>query len=132
VLQGRFTGWPGRSQRPKLPFFGWEGFKAQGACEAHPQKSSDAAAVIGIDIGKNTFHLVGLDKRGAIELRIKVSRSQLERRLVDVPRCLVGLEAGQRFASHRPANPSSSPETKVKNVNNFAYLQSHYLTLTWR
>src|SRR6266516_4070189 len=58
------------------------------------QKSSDAVAVIGVDIGKNTFHLVGLDKRGAIVLRIKVSRSQLERRLANMPRCLVGLEAG--------------------------------------
>jgi len=58
------------------------------------QKSPDAVAVIGVDIGKNTFHLVGLDKRGAIVLRIKVSRSQLERRLANMPRCLVGLEAG--------------------------------------
>src|SRR6266705_6480925 len=58
------------------------------------QKSSDAVAVIGVDIGKNTFHLVGLDKRGAIVLRIKLSRSQLERRLANVPRCLVGMEAG--------------------------------------
>jgi hypothetical protein len=33
------------------------------------QKSSDAVATIGIDIGKNTFHLVGLDKRGAIAPR---------------------------------------------------------------
>jgi transposase len=58
------------------------------------QKSSDVVAVIGVDIGKNTFHLVGLDKRGAIVLRIKVSRSQLERRLANMLRCLVGLEAG--------------------------------------
>src|SRR5438270_13664451 len=58
------------------------------------QKSSDAVATIGIDIGKSTFHLVGLDKRGAIVLRIKVSRSQLERRLANRPPCLVGLEAG--------------------------------------
>ena len=58
------------------------------------QKLSDPAATIGRDIGKNTFHLVGLDKRGAIALRIKVSRSQLVRRLVNLPPCLVGLEAG--------------------------------------
>ena len=58
------------------------------------QNSSNPVATIGVDIGKNTFHLVGLDKRGAIVLRIKVSRSQLERRLANVPRCLVGLEAG--------------------------------------
>ena len=51
---------------------------------AHRQ-SSDPVATIGIDIGKNTFHLVGLDKRGAIVLRIKVSRSQLVHRLVNLP-----------------------------------------------
>ena len=30
------------------------------------QKSSDPVATIGLDIGKNTFHLVGLEKRGAL------------------------------------------------------------------
>ena len=30
------------------------------------QNSSSPVATIGVDIGKNTFHLVGLDKRGAI------------------------------------------------------------------
>jgi hypothetical protein len=58
------------------------------------QKSSDPVATIGLDIGKSTFHLVGLDKRGAIALRIKVSRSQLARRLANLTSCLVGLEAG--------------------------------------
>ena len=36
-----------------------------------------AIATLGIDLGKNTFHLVGQDERGAIVLRIKLSRSQL-------------------------------------------------------
>src|SRR5262252_5490929 len=58
------------------------------------QKSSDPIATIGLDIGKNTFHLVGLDKRGAIAMRIKVLRNQLVRRLVNLPSCLIGLEAG--------------------------------------
>ena len=57
------------------------------------QKSPETITTIGIDIGKNTFHLVGLDKRGAIVLQLKVSRSQLERRLANVPRCLIGMEA---------------------------------------
>src|SRR4029453_14733206 len=48
---------------------------------------------IGIDIGKNTFHLIGLDGRGAIALQLKVSRAQLERRLANVPPCLIGMEA---------------------------------------
>jgi len=48
---------------------------------------------IGIDLGKNTFHLIGLDRRGAIVLQLKVSRAQLERRIANVPRCLIGMEA---------------------------------------
>jgi hypothetical protein len=34
-------------------------------------------AVIGIDIGKNSFHVIGLDDRGAIVLRQKWSRGQI-------------------------------------------------------
>ena len=34
--------------------------------------------MIGIDIGKNSFHVVGLDSRGAIVLRQKWSRGQVE------------------------------------------------------
>src|SRR6476659_3693248 len=57
------------------------------------QLTPSAVATIGIDIGKNTFHLVGLDQRGAIVLQLKSSREQLERRLANLPRCLVGMEA---------------------------------------
>ncbi len=59
------------------------------------RKSTSAAAVatIGIDLGKNTFHLLGLDQRGNIVLQLKTSRNQLERRLTNIPRCLIGMEA---------------------------------------
>ena len=40
-------------------------------------KLNAAIVVIGIDIGKNSFHVVGLDRRGAIVLRQKWSRGQL-------------------------------------------------------
>jgi transposase len=50
-------------------------------------------ATIGIDIGKNSFHVVGLDDRGALILRQKWSRGQLEARLANVPPCLIGMEA---------------------------------------
>jgi hypothetical protein len=33
------------------------------------QKTPETITTIGIDLGKNTFHLVGLDKRGAIARR---------------------------------------------------------------
>ena len=54
---------------------------------------NNAVSVIGIDIGKNSFHVVGLDSRGAIVLRQKWSRGQIEGRLVNMPPCLVGMEA---------------------------------------
>jgi transposase len=57
------------------------------------QKTLEPIATIEVDLGKNTFNLVGLDKRGAIVLQQKVSRGQLERRLANIPRCLIGMEA---------------------------------------
>ena len=52
-----------------------------------------AAAVVGIDIGKNSFHVVGLDRRGAIVLRQKWSRGQVETRFANMSPCLIGMEA---------------------------------------
>lgn len=57
------------------------------------KSTQTAVTTIGVDIGKNTFHLIGLDERGAIMLQLKVSRGQLERRLANVPHCLIGMEA---------------------------------------
>src|SRR5499427_1278608 len=56
-------------------------------------KSSLPITTMGIDIGKNTFHVVGLDRRGAIVLRQRWSRGQVEARLVNMPPCLIGMEA---------------------------------------
>jgi transposase len=56
-------------------------------------KLNSAIAVIGIDIGKNSFHVVGHDNRGAIMLRQKWSRGQVETRLANLPPCLIGMEA---------------------------------------
>ena len=52
------------------------------------------ARTIGIDTGKNTLHLIGLDEKGAIVLREKVSRTRMTARFVNVPPCLIGIEAG--------------------------------------
>ena len=57
------------------------------------QQLNPSPAVIGIDIGKNSFHVVGHDRRGAIVLRQKWSRGQVEARLANLPPCLVGMEA---------------------------------------
>jgi transposase len=57
------------------------------------EKLSSTISVIGIDIGKNSFHVVGLDERGTIVLRQKWSRSQVEARFANMPLCLIGMEA---------------------------------------
>ena len=57
------------------------------------QNPNIAVAVVGIDIGKNSFHIVGLDQRGAIVLRQKWSRGQVEARFANMPPCLIGMEA---------------------------------------
>jgi transposase len=57
------------------------------------QTLKTSIAVIGIDIGKNSFHLVGQDRRGAIVLRQKWSRGQVEARLANLSPCLIGVEA---------------------------------------
>jgi transposase len=50
-------------------------------------------AVVGIDIGKNAFHVAGLDERGAIVLRQKWSRGQLDARFANMPPCRIGMKA---------------------------------------
>src|SRR5271167_3433714 len=57
------------------------------------QTLKTAMAVVGIDIGKNSFHVVGLDQRGAIVLRQKWSRGQVEARFANMLPCLIGMEA---------------------------------------
>jgi len=41
------------------------------------KSASSTVSTIGIDLGKNSFHLIGLDQRGAIVLQLKCSRAQL-------------------------------------------------------
>jgi hypothetical protein len=67
-----------------------------------------AIAVIGIDIGKNSFHVVGLDKRGRIVLRQKWSRGQIESRLANMPPCL-GHGSLRRRASSAPQAQGARP-----------------------
>lgn len=60
---------------------------------AMSRKLNAAIAVIGIDIGKHSSHVVGDDHRGDVVLRQKWSRGQVETRLANLPPCLIGMEA---------------------------------------
>ena len=50
-------------------------------------------AVIGIDIGKDVFHVVGFDTGGQVVLRRMIKRLGLVTFFEQLPRCVVGLEA---------------------------------------
>jgi Transposase len=62
------------------------------------QTNAIAVTTIGIDTGKNTLHLIGLDEHGTIVLREKLARGRIRTRLANVPPCLIGIEAG--MATH--------------------------------
>src|SRR6516162_1700083 len=85
-------GWTRRApaSRSRKPAWGYEN-------QEHPMpratSSTNVIATIGIDIGKNAFHVIGLDDKGAIILRHKLSRGQVYARLANIPPCLIGMEA---------------------------------------
>ena len=80
-----------------------------------PRTSSvHAVTTIGMDMGKNTLHMIGLDSRGAIVLREKVSRGRITSRLANLPSCLIGIEAG--LATHYVARELAALGHDVKQV----------------
>jgi transposase len=61
-----------------------------------PEKRHEDLAdlsVVGIDIGKDTFHLVGFDISGRRVLRLKIRRLAMPQVFEKLPRCVVGMEA---------------------------------------
>ena len=66
-----------------------------------------AMSVLGIDIAKRVFHAVGMDERGKIVLRKRLSRHDLIPFLAKLPPVLIGMEAcggahywARRFREH--------------------------------
>lgn len=49
--------------------------------------------VVGIDLGKSVFHLVGMDQHGKVVVRKRLSRSQILVYTAKIPTCLIGMEA---------------------------------------
>ncbi len=65
--------------------------------------SIEDLAVVGVDIGKDTFHLVGFDRSGQLVLRKQIKRLALDATFEKLPRCVVGMEAclSAHFVSRR-------------------------------
>src|SRR3954463_12968185 len=60
-----------------------------------PKTESNTASltVIGVDIGKEVFHLVGFGVDGKIAFRRKIRRLGLKDAFEKLPPCIVGMEA---------------------------------------
>ena len=82
-----WSGWAAYRCRRMAPGLGYERSTVMFT------NSGSNLATIGIDIGKNSFHVVGLARSGAIVLRQKCLRGQVEARLANMPPCLIGMEA---------------------------------------
>jgi transposase len=89
------------------------GFQARSY--AIPRKTfPDNLATIGMDMGKTTCHMIGLDACGTIVLREKISRTRISERLANSPPCLIGIEAG--MATHYVARNLAALGHDVKQV----------------
>src|SRR5256885_3754160 len=106
-------GWTGRAPAPNDSQSAWGAYQEK----EHPMPRAStvhAVIAIGIDMGKSTLHMVGLDSCGAIVLREKVSRGRIASRLVNLPPCLLGIEAG--MATHYVARELTALGHDVKQV----------------
>src|SRR5499427_9003179 len=72
--------------------------------EASPMKK---LSVVGIDIAKQVFHLVGMDEQGTILVRKRLYRAQVMTFMAQLPPTLIGMEAcggahywARRFREH--------------------------------
>ena len=57
-------------------------------------------SIVGIDIGKNSFHVVGLDGHPSSCCGRKWSWGKMEGRFANMPPCLIGMEAYAKDSGH--------------------------------
>src|SRR5215211_3156739 len=77
-------GWPAPHRRRTV---------APGKEETTMTKTTTTIAVLGIDLGKNSCSLAGLDGSGAIILRRRMSREGVLKFIASLPPCVVAMEA---------------------------------------
>ena len=69
-------------------------------------------SVVGIDLAKSVFYLVGMDERGKIIFRKRLARGEVLPFMAQLPRVLVGMEACG--GAHYGARPLREPGHEVK------------------
>ena len=73
-------------------------------------------SVVGIDIGKDVFHLVGFDDFGDRVLRVKIKRLALTQVFDQMPRCIVGMEAGSGSSRGSSRRSTSNLSARAKRT----------------
>jgi len=61
-------------------------------------------SVLGIDIAKLVFHVVGMDDTGAVVLRKRIARSELLTFMANIPPLRMGMEACGSAHYHIPSD----------------------------
>ena len=85
--------------RPRSSGVNGNAAEAQLICKKEPAMTdiamhNDRIATIGMDLGKRSFHLIGMDARGKVIMRQQLSRGRFEQHMANLQPCLVGVEAG--------------------------------------
>ena len=88
--------------------------------KAKMEYNTASPAVIGIDIGKEVFHLVGLGADGKIAFRRKIRRLGLKDAFEKLPPCIVSMEAclSAHFVSRHYAHWGTSRGSSRRFMSN--------------
>ena len=74
-------------------------------------------ALVGIDLGKHSFHLHGQDKPGRELFRKKLSRQQMMRFFSNLPACTVNCKSGGDHRFFVPTGISTSGLIRISPLN---------------
>ena len=85
--------WIGRAPGTLASLLGWQISLKRRSTDMATVAINDIVTTIRVDLGKNVFHIVGMNARGAIVLKERLSRAKLARRLTNMTSCLIGMEA---------------------------------------
>ena len=77
------------------------------------ESKMSSPVVIGVDIGKDVFHLVGFTADGKIAFRRRIKRLALKDVFEKLPPCIVAMDRARHCCQSRPAGP---PQVAVRDT----------------
>jgi hypothetical protein len=109
---------------PELACDGKRRSAGEAAMKAKTESDTALPAVIGIDIGKEVFHLVGLGTDGRMTFRRKIRRLGLKDAFERLPPCIVGMEAclSAHFVSRTLHALGHEPPVSTPIIGNRSYV----------